>query len=225
MANKHIHILFFLTIYYAAPVFFQIYFGLDVSPLGLLLKLPAFLFVGLMCLWIIHNKTKIKFLNTFQIKKTNWLKVISYSFLILAILYFLKSLGNVTYVRQFPNSPIQSEIINSLSYIVSKPLLALILVGPFVWLNVLFIESSRAYLHTYLNSISKNKTLILLSIIIIPLLLSSMKIDDSPSQFINLFVTNLTLSIAFILLNDMKPIVLASIMYQSIDLIALWIYS
>lgn len=225
MAKKHFYIVLFLLLFFATPFLYQMYFGIDVSPLGLLLKLPTFLSFGLIGLWLIQKNTSLKFLRTFQTKNTNWLQTITYSFLLLAILYLLQSLGNVTYARFFPGSSNQSEVFNSLSYIISKPLLAIILVGPFVWLNVLFIESCRSYFHSYLSSLSSSKWLSILSIFLIPLILSSPQVGNAPSQFVGLFITNLTLSLCFTRLKDIKPLVIASIIYQFIDLLSFWVYS
>ena len=225
MAKKHTYILLFLMVFYIAPFLFQFNFGLDVSPLGLLLKLPVFLTLGLITLWFLQKKTELKFLSAVELKDANWLRIIAYSFLLLSILYLLQSLGNISYAKLIASSSNQSESIDSLGYIISKPYLALILVGPFVWLNVLFVEISRAYFHTYLNSISGSKWLGILSVFMVPLVLSSMQIGNSPSQFIGIFITNMTLSLGFILLKDLKPMVIASIIYQSVDLISFWIYS
>jgi len=225
MARKHLFILLFLVLFFVAPLLFQIKYGLDVSPIGLLLKLPILLLLGLISLWLIQKRTGTQFLSSLQFKKSDWLQVISRSFLLLSILYLLKSIGNVTYGRLFSPVDAQTEVQESLQYIISKPLLAIILTGPFVWLNTLFVESSRAYFHTYLASFSNSKWLSILSALLIALVLSSMQIENAPSQGLSLFVTNLTLSAGFMLLKDLKPLVITSIIYQSVDLIAFWVYS
>lgn len=224
MAKKHLYILLFLALFFLGPMVLQAQVGLDVSPIGLLLKLPVFLVLGFLSLWFIQKKTDLQFLDSLWPSKSNWLLVISQSFMLLAVLYLLKSLGDVTYARWLPSTSTEPELITSLEYILSRPALALILIGPFVWLNVLFIEGSRACFHRYLSAVSTSKWTAVLSIIIVPLILSVLQIDDSPVRFISLFITNLALSVGLLVLKDLKPLIIASILFQSIDLIALWVY-
>ncbi|MER3318048.1 MAG: hypothetical protein RIB79_07130 [Allomuricauda sp.] len=225
MRSKHIYISLFAMVFFAAPLAWQYLFGLDVSPIGLLLKLPIFLIVALVFLWLIDKHTKADlFSMTFESQEP-WLKTIATAFLLLAILYLLKSIGNMTYLKWLDQTESNPEIIGTLSYIVSKPVLGSLLIGPFVWLNVLFIEGSRAYFHSHLESQQSKKWMLVVSLFIIPFVLSSTQLNSSYPQFIGTFISNLVLSIAFIRLHDLKPLVISSILYQSIDLIAFWIYS
>lgn len=224
MAKKPLYISLFILLFFLGPWVFQAYVGLDVTPTGLLLKLPAFLVLGLLSLSFIQKKANFRFLDSLQPGGSNWLLIISQSFLLLAVLYLLKSVGDVTYARWWPSTRSDPELITSLETILSRPVLALVLVGPFIWLNVLFIEGSRACFHRYLSVVSGTKWAVLFSLILVPLVLSVLQIDDSPARFISLFITNLVLSISFLVLKDLKPLVIASVLFQSIDLIALWVY-
>ncbi len=149
---------------------------------------------------------------------------ISLGFLLLCFSYFIISLGNITYFRWIPIEVDNSAIINLFKEIFSNNLYAIIMVGPFIWLNEIFAILSLAFILNNLWQISYKKHWIWISIFAVAMLFTLLQIDKGIPSMINTFLIISFSNFIYYKYRSIYPLLIAGIIYQSIDLIRFWIY-
>ena len=149
---------------------------------------------------------------------------ITLAFLLLSIMYFINSLGNITYFRWIPTDIDRTVIINLISEIFSNNLYGFIMVGPFNWLNELFAVLSLTFLLNNLWEINNKKYWIWTSIIIASLLFTLLQIDQGIPSMINTFIIITISNYIYFRYRRIYPLLFAAIIYQTIDLVSFWIY-
>jgi|LGOV01.1.fsa_nt_gb membrane protease YdiL (CAAX protease family) len=169
--------------------------------------------------YFLKNKWEV-----FASSKGNTIIDISLAFLILSIHYFINSLGRITYFKWIPTDIDRSAIINLLSDIFSNNLYGFIMAGPFNWLNELFAVLSIAFILNNLWEINNKKYWIWTSIIIASLLFTLLQIDQGIPSMINTFIFIGISNYIYFRYRRIYPLLIAAIIYQTIDLISFWIY-
>ncbi len=149
---------------------------------------------------------------------------ISLAFLILSTHYFINSLGKITYFKWIPTDIDRSVIINLLTEIFSNNLYAFIMIGPFNWLNELFAVISIAFILNNLWEINTKKYWIWTSILIAALIFALLQIDQGIPSMINTFIIISISNYIYFRYRRIYPLLIAAIIYQTIDLISFWIY-
>ena len=190
-------------------------------------------FLGIYMLLSIIGITAIVLINKYFLKnkwevfaspKGNTIIDISLAFLILSIHYFINSLGRITYFKWIPTDIDRSAIINLLSDIFSNNLYGFIMVGPFNWLNELFAVLSIAFILNNLWEIKNKKYWIWTSIIITSLLFAFIQINQGIPSMINTFILIGISNYIYFRYRRIYPLLIAAIIYQTIDLINFWVY-
>ena len=149
---------------------------------------------------------------------------ISLGFLLLSFMYFINSLGNITYFKWIPTDVDRSIMINLLKEIFSNKLYAMIMVGPFNWLNEIFAVLSIVFILNNLWQISNKKHWIWISIIGTAMLFTLLQIDQGIPSMINTFLIISFSTFIYYKYRSIYPLLIAGILYQTIDLIRFWIY-
>lgn len=149
---------------------------------------------------------------------------VTLAFLLLSIMYFINSLGNITYFRWIPTDVDRTAIINLLNKIFSNNLYAIIMVGPFNLLNEFFAVLSLAFILNNLWEISNKRYWIWTSILIASLLFTLLQIDQGIPSMINTFIIIAISNYIYFRYRRIYPLFIAGIIYQTIDLISFWIY-
>ncbi len=149
---------------------------------------------------------------------------VTLAFLLLSIMYFINSLGNITYFRWIPTDVDRTAIINLLNKIFSNNLYAIIMVGPFNLLNEFFAVLSLAFILNNLWEISNKRYWIWTSILIASLLFTLLQIDHGIPSMINTFIIIGISNYIYFRYRRIYPLFIAGIIYQTIDLISFWIY-
>lgn len=162
--------------------------------------------------------------SVFVIPKGKIIIDISLSLLLLSFTYFIISLGNITYFKWIPTEVDNSAIINLLKEIFSNNLYALIMVGPFNWLNEIFAILSITFILNNLWQINNKRHWIWFSIFAAALLFTFLQIDKGIPSMINTFLIISFSNFIYYRYRSIYPLLIAGIIYQSIDLIRFWIY-
>ncbi len=166
-----------------------------------------------------------KTLSTFTQRKEKVIVYLSLGLLLLSIVYVIDSLGIITYRKWILNSHDNSTIENSLKDILSNKFYAFVLLGPFVWLNEAFGVISRVFILNNLWKLSNSRSWNWVAIITVSFLFVLLQIDKGLSDIINLFLIVLVSNIFYLKFRNIVPLIIAPVLYTTIDLIAFWVYN
>jgi len=180
--------------------------------------------IGIMAIVIINKYFLKNKWEVFAYPKGKLIIDISLAFLILSLHYFINSLGKITFFRWISTDIDRTVIINLLTEIFSNNLYGFIMVGPFNWLNELFAVLSIAFLLNNLWEINNKKYWIWTSIIITSILFTLLQIDQGIPTMINTFIIISISNCIYYRYRRIYPLLIAAIIYQTIDLISFWVY-
>ena len=164
-------------------------------------------------------------LSVFIQRKEKFIVYLSLGLLLISVVYVIDSLGVITYRSWFQSNYDNSNIENTLKDILNNKFSAFILLGPFVWLNEAFGVISRAFI---LNNLWKINNSVLgqwLTIIAVSLLFALLQIDKALPDMINAFLIVLASNIFYLKFRNVIPLIIAPVLYTTIDLIAFWVYN
>ncbi|MBI9067612.1 MAG: hypothetical protein JEZ09_09995 [Salinivirgaceae bacterium] len=175
---------------------------------------------------LLLNKYLLK--NNIQVFRANNSKLlidISLALLLLSIFYFVQSLERYTYGIWLAKDIDRTAIISLLNKVFSNTLYSLIIIGPFNWFNEGFVSISIAFILINLWSFSNKKIHITISIVATATIIALLQINNGWPSMINSFIIISIANFIFYKYRSIIPILIASIAFQTIDLVGYWIYS
>lgn len=175
---------------------------------------------------LITNSYLLK--NTFQVfnsTKGSLIVDMGIALLIMALIIFIQSLSNMTYGEWIIFEQDRTHIDQLLKEIFSSPLYALLMIGPFNWLNEIFAVLSLAFILNNLWALNNKKYWIYLSIFLSALLFTLIQIDRGANFMINTFIIISISNYIYFRYRRIYPLLIAAITIQSIELISYWVYN
>jgi Type II CAAX prenyl endopeptidase Rce1-like len=224
--NRYILACSIIVLFYIILILEKIWSQVDVSVNGLFLKYLPIVVVGIAVIYLINRYVLKETVNIFFQQKNTFIVHLTLGLMLLSIMYFIISLGNITYFRWIPTTIIDnSEIVNTLTYIISDTFYTIILLGPFIWVSEIFSVLSRAFLLNNLWKLNESKTWNWFSISITALLFALIQIDKGIPTMINTFLIIFASNILYFKYRNITPLLIASIVIQTVDLVAFWFYN
>jgi Type II CAAX prenyl endopeptidase Rce1-like len=224
--NRYILACSIIVLFYIILILEKIWSQVDVSVNGLFLKYLPIGVVGIAVIYLINRYVLKETVSIFFQQKNTFIIHLTLGLMLLSIMYFIISLGNFTYFRWIPTTIIDnSEIVNTLTYIISDTFYTIILLGPFIWISEIFSVLSRAFLLNNLWKLNKSKTWNWFSISIIALLFALTQIDKGIPTMINTFLIIFASNVLYFKYPNITPLLIASIVIQTVDLVAFWFYN
>ena len=175
---------------------------------------------------LLLNKYFLK--NSFKVfitGKRKFIYDITLSFLLLGAFYFINSLSRITYgvwIEQHIDRTAMMELLNT---IFSNFINGVIIIGPFTWSNEAFAVLSLAFILNNLWAVSSNKNWNWFSIIFAALLFSLLQINNGYSAVIDSFLLISFSNFIYFHYRSILPLFIAATLFQTIDLIAYWVYA
>ncbi len=201
-------------------------FGLiDYSVNALLIN--NFVLISLV-LGIIYLLNKYLLKNTLLVfvqRKEKFIIYLILSLLLVSVIYVINSIGIITYRSWIPSNHDNSIFENSIREILSNKFHAFILLGPFVWFNEIFGVISRVFILNNLWELKKSNMWSWLSMVFVALIFALLQIDKGLPDIINGFLIVLVSNIFYFKFRNSIPLIIAPILYTTIDLIAFWVYN
>ncbi len=150
---------------------------------------------------------------------------IALALMLMAALYFVKSLESSTYARFFTVEIDRTAILELLNTIFSNVVYSIIIVGPFTWLNEIFAVLSLAFILNCLWAISPNKKWMLGGVFLAALLFSLLQISNGIPAIISSFILVSLSNYIYLRYRSIFPLLIALVLIQTIDLLSFWVYS
>ncbi len=175
-------------------------------------------------LFLMHTRLNKEKLSAFFSRKEKFIIHLVLGLLLLSITYVIKSIEIVSYEHWFAHKE-NSEIQSSLKAILSNKLYAFFLLGPFVWLNETFGVLTRVFMMHYLWKLSSSKYWSWFSILLVSLLFAGLQVDKGWTEMITAFLIVTTSNLFYLKYRNAIPIIIAPVLYTTIDLIAFWVYN
>ncbi len=196
----------------------------DLSIDGLFGGSMLYTFLGLLVIYFTNKYLLKNSLKVFISQKGSILLDISISFLLLIVMFFVFKLGEVTFNHWFIVDIDKTSISNTLNEIFSNNEYIIFLLIPFVWLTEIFIALSQAFILNNLWELNSNKFWSWVSIFGMALLGAFVHIDIGTPGVISWFLILTASSFIYFKYRRVYPLIFASILYQTIDLISYWVY-
>lgn len=181
-------------------------------------------FLGLLIIYFTNKYLLNNNLEVFASSKGSFIIDISLAFLLLIFIFFIMSLGKISYGRWQPVDPDRENIVKILKEIFSNPTYTIFLLGPFIWITEGFMAISRAFVLNNLWELKSSKKWIWGSIIISALFFSLVQINNGIPGMINWFLIFLATNTIYYKYRRVYPIILAGILLQTIELVTFWVY-
>lgn len=163
-------------------------------------------------------------LNVFFERKEKFIVHLILGLLLLSITYLVNSIGRVTYYVWIP-VPEDLPVHTALREILNNKLYTFILLGPFVWVSETFGVITRVFLLNNLWKINESKFWNWASIVFVSLLFALLQTDKGLSDMINVFLIVMVSNIFYLKYRNSIPLIIAPILFTTIDLIAFWVYN
>lgn len=157
--------------------------------------------------------------------KGKFIQDVSLGFLLLGFTYFMFSLANITYARWIPSTYDNIEIRALLDEIFQNNLYGIIFIGPFIWLNEIFLILSVVFILNNLWKLNSHKYWAIMGIVIMAVLISLLQIDTSIPRMITTWFIYMSVGLVYLNYQRIYPLLISAILVQSIDLISYWIYN
>ena len=196
----------------------------DITVNGIFGMYMLYTFLGLLVIYFTNKYLLKNTLKVFVSPKGSLLLDISIAFLLLIIMYFVFSLGNITYGRWFIVDIDRSEMMKSLNEMFSNPTYTIFLLGPFIWMTEGFLAFSRAFILNNLWEINQNKYWVWTSIFLVALLGAFIQINNGIPAMINWFIILTTSGFIYYKYRRIYPFLFAGILMQTIELVSYWVY-
>ncbi len=209
---------------YLVAIIEKIMVKTDLSIDGIFGGSMLYTFLGLLVIYFTNKYLLKNSLKVFISQKGSLLLDISISFSLLIVMFFVFKLGEATYNHWFIVDIDKTKISNTLNEIFSNNEYIIFLLIPFVWLTEIFIVLSQAFILNNLWELKSNKLWSWVSIIGMALLGAFVHIDIGTPGVISWFLILTASSFIYFKYRRVYPIIFASILYQTIDLISYWVY-
>ena len=196
----------------------------DISVNGIFGLYMLYTFIGLLVIFFINKYLLKNTLNVFALQKGSVLLDVSIAFLLLIFIYFINSIGNITYGRWFFVEIDRTQMMRSLNEMFSNPTYTIFLLGPFIWMTEGFLAFSRAFILNNLWEINQSKTWVWISIILVALLGAFIQLNNGLPAMINWFIILLASGFIYYKYRRIYPLLIAGILMQTIELVSYWVY-
>ena len=211
--------------FYLVSIFQKINGNIEYSIKTFFVEYILLAILGLLTIHLTNKYLLKNSINDFIKEKGSLILDISLGFLLLIVMYFIFSLGHITFNRWIPTDIDRTEIFELLGKIFSNKLYTILFLGPFIWLTEGFLAISRAFILNNLWEISSNKIWVWLSIIATAGLCSLTQIDNGIPAIINWVLIFMVTNIVYLKYRRIYPLIIAGILLQTIQLISVWVYS
>lgn len=181
--------------------------------------------VGISAVLVINKFWLKNNLNVFIQTKPRLVYDFALGFLLLGTFYFIQSVEKVTYANWFSYEVDRSAIIQLLDDVFSKFLYGIMIIGPFTWFEALFSVLSVVFVLNCLWAVNNNKHWPWIPIFLTALIVALLQINNGPSAIISSFLIISFSNIIYYKYRSVIPLLIATILFQSIDLITYWIYA
>ncbi|NOZ75990.1 MAG: hypothetical protein GXO90_11580 [FCB group bacterium] len=150
---------------------------------------------------------------------------ISTGFVLLISIYFIESIGRLTYYQWLPQSgPDRTELIQSLRAIAASPVYSIIWLGPITLLGQLFLELTRTLFLKSFWDFSQKAVWHWMPIIVFAMIVSLLGLDRGWPGIISGFTTSLIFNLTYYWYRRLNPLLVASIIYQYLNVSGLWLH-
>lgn len=149
---------------------------------------------------------------------------LSLGFLLLGAFFFIRSLGRITYVHWIHQTIDKTAMVELLNSIFSNFVHGIIIIGPFVWSNEIFAVLSLAFILNNLWAINDKKSWSWFTILFTALIFSLLQIDNGYATIIDSILLVTISNYIYFHYRSILPLLIAAILFQSIDLITYWVY-
>jgi hypothetical protein len=209
---------------YLVAIIEKIMGATDISIDGIFGKNMLYTFFGLLVIYFTNKYLLKNSLKVFISQKGSLLLDISISFSLLIVMFLVFKLGEATYNHWFIVDIDQTGISNTLNEIFSNNEYIIFLLIPFIWLTEIFITLSQAFILNNLWELKSTKFWSWVSIFGMALLGAFVHFDNGTPAIISWFLILTASSFIYFKYRRVYPIIFASILYQTIDLISYWVY-
>ncbi len=144
--------------------------------------------------------------------------------ILLAIIYFIMFyIERHTIYQWFPrNSPMNTELLDTINYIAYNPLLKFIWLGPVLWIGIaLYEELSRVFLLKCLWNLSKNKNWQIVAIFITSSLIGFVHLYQGIPGIISIGLKSLLMCFYFYKFRRILPLIVSHGIYDGLQIIFL----
>lgn len=210
--------------FYGVAIFEKISGTNEVSVKGLFGEAVFFTILGLLIIFLLNKFLLKNDLRSFQSGKGNWLLDVAIALLLLIIIYFVTSIGNLTYAQWWPTDVDRTEIMQTLNEVFSNKWYILFFIGPFIWITEGFMALSRVFLLNNFWELSSHKTAIWISILFTALLCALTQYENGISGMINWFIIYTAGHFIYLKYKRALPLIITGILFQTIELVSFWIY-
>lgn len=226
-SNKHIIALLFVILpFYLVAILQKLvlnrnqYMVQEFLGIYMLLSLAGIITILVTNKYYLNQKITL-FIET----KGKFIQDIALGFLLLCFAFFIYSVANITYERWIPSAYDNAEIRALLDDIFQNNLHGIIFIGPFIWLNEIFLVLSIAFLLNNLWKLNSNKYWSIAAIILVSLLISLLQIDRGLTRMITALLIYISTGLVYFNYRRIYPLLISAILIQTIDLVSYWIYN
>ncbi len=161
-----------------------------------------------------------KRIGDFSPQRASCLLDLSVAFLLLICCYFIDTIGALTYFNWIEIVEVdKSWVFELMNRIFSNPFYIALFLGPVIWIGQMFLEMSRSFLLQCLWSFSNNKLWSWTVIIASAAFISLLNIDNGATSVLSGFFISCTFNTAYYKYRRLSPLIIASILYQTIGLL------
>lgn len=174
---------------------------------------------GLLMVFILNKYLLGNSIQVFRTSKSKLIIDIGIAFFLLAVFYFIQGVERNTYGKWLATEIDRTAIAKLLNIIFSDNLYTILIIGPFNWFNEGFASISIAFILINLWTLSNKKIYITISIIAVAILMALLQVNNGVPSMISSFLIISVANIIFYKYRSVVPILLASITFQTIDLL------
>ena len=220
----HYIAILFTTLVYLYAIIEKALGWTDYSVKFVLRNNTIFILVVLGVIYLINKYFLKKDLNVFILRKEKFIIYLVVGLLLLSTIYLINSIGRLTYYSWFTrdnNLPIHDTI----REILDNKIYAFILLGPFVWFTEVFGVITKVFLLNSLWKLNKSKLWHWIGIVFVASLFALLQIDKGIADILNVFLIVSISNIFYLKFRNSIPLIIATILYTTIDLISFWVYN
>ena len=175
---------------------------------------------GIFIIIVLNKYLLKKRLADFSPQRAPFLLDLSVAFLLLISIYLIHSISALTFYKWIivaeANNSWLFELMNA---IFANPSYTILFFGPVIWIGQIFLELSRSFLLKCLWSFSNNKLWNWTAIIVSAAFISLLNIDSGAPSVLSGFLISLLFNTAYFQYRRISPLIIASILSQTISLL------
>ncbi len=195
----------------------------DISVQGLFLFYLPIAIIALLILLLLNKYFLKQTIKNYNLATHSLLSDVAIMLILLVGSSFIHIVFNLFFRDIFPYQQDNTQVIKVLQQIFGNPFYALIFIGPFLWITQLFIIFSRIFLLKNLWEVNKSKIWIWTVLILSSVLFVLPEIDKSILDILVSFSVILLYSITYLYYRRFYPILMASILNQTIQMLDFWL--